>query len=68
MLPYLLGATALWPALAAGAIGLFLAGALVSRFTRRPWLLSGLRQLFFGGVAAGATYVIGTLIGGGVSA
>jgi VIT1/CCC1 family predicted Fe2+/Mn2+ transporter len=68
LLPYLLGATVLWPALVAGAIGLFLAGALVSRFTRRPWLLSGARQLLFGGVAAGATYLIGVLIGAGVSA
>jgi len=67
LLPYLLGATVLWPALLAGAVGLFLAGALVSRFTRRPWLLSGLRQLLFGGVAAGATYAIGVLIGGGVT-
>jgi len=56
------------PALLAGAVGLFLAGALVSRFTRRPWLLSGLRQLLFGGVAAGATYLIGMLIGGGIAA
>jgi VIT1/CCC1 family predicted Fe2+/Mn2+ transporter len=68
LLPYVFGATNLWPSLAAGAVGLFLAGVLVSRFTRRPWLFSGLRQLAFGAVAAGATYLIGTLIGGGVPA
>jgi len=65
LLPYLLGADVLWPALVAGGAGLFLTGALVSRFTRRIWWLSGLRQLLLGGAAAGATYVIGMLIGGG---
>ena len=37
LLPYLLGGTSLWPALAAGGVGLFVAGALISRFTRRRW-------------------------------
>jgi VIT1/CCC1 family predicted Fe2+/Mn2+ transporter len=46
-------------------VGLFLAGALVARFTRRRWWASGLRQLLLGGAAAGATYLIGLLIGGG---
>jgi vacuolar iron transporter family protein len=63
LLPYLFGATVLWPALAAGGAGLFAAGALVARFTRRPWWASGLRQLVLGGLAAAATYGIGTLIG-----
>jgi vacuolar iron transporter family protein len=63
LLPYLLGATALWPALAAGGVGLFAAGALVARFTMRAWWRSGLRQLVLGGLAAGATYLIGTAIG-----
>jgi VIT1/CCC1 family predicted Fe2+/Mn2+ transporter len=67
LLPYLLGGSSLWLALAAGGIGLFVAGALVARFTTRPWLTSGLRQLVFGAVAAGATYVIGYLIGVGPS-
>jgi len=31
-----------------------------------PWWLSGLRQLGFGAIAAGATYVVGTLLGVGV--
>ncbi len=65
LLPYLLGADALWPALIAGGVGLFLAGALVARFTHRAWWSSGLRQLLLGAAAAGATYVIGALIGGG---
>ena len=63
LLPYLLGASVLWPALVAGGVGLFAAGALVSRFTARSWWRSGLRQLALGGVAAAVTYGIGALIG-----
>jgi VIT1/CCC1 family predicted Fe2+/Mn2+ transporter len=63
LLPYLLGAASLWPALAAGGAGLFTAGALVARFTARTWWGGGLRQLLLGAAAAGATYVIGALIG-----
>jgi vacuolar iron transporter family protein len=64
LLPYLFGATVLWPALVAGGIGLFLAGALVARFTGKVWWVSGSRQLALGALAAGATYLIGSLIGG----
>jgi VIT1/CCC1 family predicted Fe2+/Mn2+ transporter len=39
------------------------AGALTSRFTTRSWWLSSLRQLMFGAIAAGATYVVGMAIG-----
>ena len=67
LLPYLFGASLLWLALVAGGIGLFAAGALSTRFTPRPWWYAGLRQLLFGGVAAGATYLIGLLIGAGVA-
>lgn len=67
ILPYLFGAEALWPALIAGGVGLFVTGALVSRFTLRVWWRSGLRQLLLGAAAAGATYLIGSLIGGGAS-
>jgi vacuolar iron transporter family protein len=65
LLPYLLGAQRLWPALAAGGVGLFVAGAVVARFTHRTWWGSGLRQLLLGSAAAGATFLIGLLIGGG---
>jgi VIT1/CCC1 family predicted Fe2+/Mn2+ transporter len=66
LLTYLLGIDNLWLALAVGGIGLFLAGALVARFTgRSPWL-SGLRQLILGALAATATYFIGALIGIGI--
>ena len=36
---------------------------MVARFTNRPWWTSGLRQLLLGAAAAGATYLIGSLIG-----
>src|SRR5262249_52072011 len=45
MVPYLLGFDSLAAGLAVGGAGLFAAGALVSRFTGRPWWLGGLRQL-----------------------
>jgi VIT1/CCC1 family predicted Fe2+/Mn2+ transporter len=63
VLPYLLGASGLWPsALLAGA-GLFSAGALVSRVTARSWWFTGLRQLGLGAAAAAITYGVGSLIG-----
>ncbi len=60
---YLLGSSQLWLALAIGGLGLFVAGALTARFTNHRWWRSGLRQLVLGLAAAGATYVIGVLIG-----
>ena len=67
LLPYLFGLSTLWVALVCGGLGLALAGALSSRFTPRPWWWSALRQLLFGAVAAGVTYLIGTAIGTTVS-
>jgi VIT1/CCC1 family predicted Fe2+/Mn2+ transporter len=66
LLPYLFGLSLLWVALVSGGIGLMIAGILSSRFTPRPWWYAGLRQLLFGAVAAGATYLIGLAIGVGV--
>ncbi|MFJ8232015.1 VIT1/CCC1 transporter family protein [Streptomyces sp. NPDC094448] len=63
LLPYLLGATALWPAVLLALIGLFGAGALVARVTARSWWFSGLRQLVLGGVAAALTYGLGAALG-----
>ncbi|WP_431044944.1 VIT1/CCC1 transporter family protein [Streptomyces sp. P1-3] len=63
VLPYLLGATALWPAVLLALLGLFACGAVVSRVTARSWWYSGLRQLALGGAAAGVTYALGTLFG-----
>jgi vacuolar iron transporter family protein len=67
LLPYLLGLDNLWLALAVGGVGLFAAGAIVARFTARPWWRGGLRQLVLGALAAAATYGIGALIGVGIS-
>lgn len=66
LLPYLLGAGDLMPALVVSAFGLFAAGALVSRVTARSWWWTGLRQLLIGGVAAALTYGFGTLVGTGL--
>jgi vacuolar iron transporter family protein len=63
LLTCLLGFTSLWLALGVGGLGLFLAGALVARFTNRTWWSNGARQLLLGAAAAAATYLIGRLIG-----
>ncbi|NGO13894.1 hypothetical protein G5C60_41450 [Streptomyces sp. HC44] len=66
VLPYLLGATALWPAVLLALLGLFACGAVVARVTARTWWYSGLRQLALGGAAAGVTYALGSLFGAAV--
>jgi len=63
LVSYLLGSSSLVLALTIGAVGLFVAGAITSRFTTRAWWLAGLRQLMFGAIAAGATYLVGMAIG-----
>ena len=63
VLPYLLGAVALWPAVVLALLGLFACGALVARVTARPWWFSGLRQLALGGAAAAVTYALGAFFG-----
>lgn len=63
VLPYLLGATVLWPALLLALLGLFACGAVVARVTARTWWYSGLRQLVLGGAAAGVTYALGSFFG-----
>ncbi|MEU6536116.1 VIT1/CCC1 transporter family protein [Streptomyces sp. NPDC047000] len=63
VLPYLFGATALWPALILALFGLFGCGAVVAKVTARTWWYSGLRQLALGAAAAGVTYVLGNLFG-----
>ena len=66
VLPYLLGATSLLLAVVCAAIALFGAGALVSRFTNRSALYSGLRQLLLGAAAAALTHLVGQAVGAGV--
>ncbi|GAA4758424.1 VIT1/CCC1 transporter family protein [Actinomycetospora chibensis] len=66
VLPYLLGATSLLPALVVSGVGLFGAGALVSLVTVNPWWWTGSRQLLLGAAAAGLTYWVGMLVGSGI--
>ncbi|WP_189054538.1 VIT1/CCC1 transporter family protein [Longimycelium tulufanense] len=63
LLPFLLGFESLALGLLVGAVGLFVAGALVARWTTRSWWRNGLRQLGFGALAAAATFLVGSLIG-----
>ncbi|SFC83665.1 VIT1/CCC1 transporter family protein [Streptomyces aidingensis] len=63
VLPYLLGATALWPAAVLALTGLFLCGAVVSKVTTRSWWYTGLRQLALGATAAALTYGLGAALG-----
>lgn len=67
LFPFLLGFDSLIAGVSAGAVGLFVIGAVASRFTTRSWWLSGLRQIGFGAIAALATYLVGTLIGAGIA-
>ncbi|AVT30731.1 VIT1/CCC1 transporter family protein [Plantactinospora sp. BC1] len=67
LITYLLGFSSLWLALGVGGLGLFVAGAVVARFTKRRWWVSGGRQLLLGAAATAATYLVGRLIGVGVS-
>jgi VIT1/CCC1 family predicted Fe2+/Mn2+ transporter len=64
LLPYLFGATILAVTLVLTAVALVAGGMVVGRLTGRPVLLSGLRQLAFGALAIGVTYLVGRLIGG----
>ena len=66
LLPYALGATALLVPVLLALLALFVAGALVSRWTDRSALYSGTRQLVLGGAATALTYVIGSAVGTGV--
>jgi VIT1/CCC1 family predicted Fe2+/Mn2+ transporter len=63
LLPYLLGFASLAAGLIVGGLGLLLAGAVAATFTVQPWWRGAIRQLCFGAIAAGATYVVGVLIG-----
>ncbi|MCY7363853.1 MAG: VIT1/CCC1 transporter family protein [Frankiaceae bacterium] len=63
LVPYLLGGMSLLLPLVLALLALFLAGALVSRFTDRSALYSGSRQLLLGGAATALTYAIGSVVG-----
>jgi VIT1/CCC1 family predicted Fe2+/Mn2+ transporter len=61
VLPYLLGVNTVIISGIVAMIGLFVAGALTSRFTVRGWAYSGSRQLLLGALAAAITYGAGLI-------
>lgn len=65
VLPYFFGAawTNVIISVVLSGIALFAVGSALTIFTGRSILASGGRQLFIGGVAAAATFVLGTIIG-----
>jgi VIT1/CCC1 family predicted Fe2+/Mn2+ transporter len=67
LLPYIAGAHVLWPTLIVAAADLVALGAIVARFTERPWWEGAARQLALGSAAAGITYAVGNVIGVGLS-
>ncbi|MCA1006551.1 VIT1/CCC1 transporter family protein [Rhodococcus hoagii] len=67
LIPYLLGFESLIAGLALGGVGLLFAGGLAAYFTAQSKVRGAVRQLLFGAIAVGATYVVGALIGVGVS-
>jgi VIT1/CCC1 family predicted Fe2+/Mn2+ transporter len=67
LIPFLLGYASLAAGLMVGAVGLLVAGGLASLATNQSWWWSAVRQLLFGTVAAGATYLVGLAIGVNVS-
>lgn len=60
---FLTGNVAFWASFAAGLVGLFVLGALVSLLTGRSLAFSGFRQVAIGAAAAVVTNVVGRLIG-----
>jgi VIT1/CCC1 family predicted Fe2+/Mn2+ transporter len=53
----------LWLGLLFGGVGLLIAGGVAARFTKKPLWFASVRQLLFGMVAIGATYLVGHLVG-----
>lgn len=66
VLPYVLGADSLLPALVVSLVALFACGAVVSSVTVRTWWYGGVRQMLLGGLAAAVTYAVGTLVGASI--
>lgn len=65
LLPFIVmkGQNALYASIGVTALALFSVGAAVSLFTGRNAFKSGLRMLLIGGLAGGATFFIGKLLG-----
>jgi VIT1/CCC1 family predicted Fe2+/Mn2+ transporter len=67
LLPYLFSYDSLPAALGLAAVAAFAGGGVVARLTDRPFLRGALRQLLLGALAAGVTYLIGTVVGAVIS-
>jgi VIT1/CCC1 family predicted Fe2+/Mn2+ transporter len=63
LLPFLFAAKVLPIAAILALVGLFVTGAVTSRFTTRTWWYAGGRQLLLGGISAAVTFGIGHLFG-----
>ncbi|HEX7590999.1 MAG TPA: VIT1/CCC1 transporter family protein [Candidatus Limnocylindrales bacterium] len=68
LLPFILlaGGTAFAVSIAASALALFAIGLAVSRLTHRHPLMTGVRQVVLGGMAAAVTYGVGSLMGASI--
>ena len=64
---FLSGYTAVFVSIGFSVLGLFGLGAAITLFTGRKVLYSGMRMVVFGLIAAGVTFGIGRLIGGGIT-
>ena len=64
---FLSGASAVVASLICSAVGLFLIGTIITLFTGRTVLYSGTRQVLFGLGAALVTFIVGRLLGVGVT-
>jgi len=67
LLPFLVGAASVLPALLLSVVGLVVTGGIVARITARPFWYGGGRQLLLGGLSAAVTYAIGLAVGTGLS-
>lgn len=67
LLPYLFSYDSLGLALGLAAVAAFAGGGLVARLTDRPFLRGAFRQLLLGTLAAGITYLIGSVVGAVIS-
>jgi vacuolar iron transporter family protein len=54
---------AFWASVMLSTLALFGVGMLLTNFTGRNWLYSGIRMVVIGALAAGVTYVVGRVIG-----
>jgi VIT1/CCC1 family predicted Fe2+/Mn2+ transporter len=66
LLPFLLGFDSLAAALILAGVVAFAGGGTVARITDRPFLRGAIRQFVLAAAAAGATYGIGSAVGGAV--